>query len=226
MKQDNQIVKVLEWIVDTLSRSLVIIFDGVKNAVDHANPSFFGLVATLLPFVLPLPVAIMTAHSAQRFFEWEPWAANVLGFGLEGLGLLAYVRLVDFVLEHVRSGNKRIGSIIWLYGAVCFTYEVVLIFINVILANQEGMSVDYIIVLTAICLLPALSALLYGAHREAVEKQLAMERNEAKELAEKIRQEKRADRKEARSIQMQAYAADAAGVELESAQGGKFRRKK
>ena len=58
----NIIVSIMDWIVDTLAKTLVSLFDGVKNAVDHANPSLFALVATLLPFALPLPVAFMTAQ--------------------------------------------------------------------------------------------------------------------------------------------------------------------
>jgi hypothetical protein len=63
-QKDNSIVRAFAAFVETLARSLVVLFDGVKNAIDHANPSLFGLVATLLPFALPLPVAFMTAHSA------------------------------------------------------------------------------------------------------------------------------------------------------------------
>lgn len=211
--EKNAIVKMMDWIVDTLAKTLVSLFDGVKSAVDHANPSLFALVATLLPFALPLPVAFMTAHSARVFFGWEPWAANVLGFGLEGLGLLAWVKLVDSVLDYIRSNNQKVTSVVIMYGVVALVYEILLIFINVVLAQQEGADTRYTVVLTCICLLPALSAMLYGHQRQQVEIQLNRERTEAKAEAERLRQERRADRKEAAALKIQ-YAADADRQEL------------
>ncbi len=209
------IVHVLSHVVDVVARLLVVLFDGIKDAVDHANPSLFALVATLLPFVLPLPVAFMTAHSAQHFFGWEAWAANVLGFGLEGLGLLAWVKLVDAVLEQIRAG--RWGWVVSIYGLVAFVYELLLLFINVVLAQRAGASADYTIVLACICVLPALSALLYGHQRSAVERQLAAERAEAKADAEKIRLERRQDRKEAAQLRAQ-YASDTKGSAIKTDQ--------
>jgi len=211
--EKNVIVKMMDLLVDTLAKTLVSLFDGVKDAVDHANPSLFALVATLLPFALPLPVAIMTAHSAETFFSWDPWASNVLGFGLEGLGLLAWVKLVDSVLDHVRSNNQKVANVVFMYGAVAILYEILLLFINVVLARQDGADWRYIVVLTCICLLPALSAMLYGHQRQMVEIQLTRERKEAKEEAERLRQERRQDRKEAAALKMQ-YAADTDQQEL------------
>ena len=194
------VVQAFHWIVDVLARTLVELFDGAKKAIDHSNLSLFALVATALPFVLPLPVAFMSSHSAQKFFGWEPWAANVLGFGLEGLGLLAWVRLVDSILDVVRSTNRRLTVIVVVYGLVALVYEILLIFLNTVLAYRDGADQDYIVVLTCICLLPALSATIYGAHRQATERQLEREKQESRDLAEKIRQEHRQDRKEAMEL--------------------------
>src|SRR6266498_1556093 len=102
-EEKNAVVSIVDNIFMTLAGMLVSLFDGLKHAVDHSNPSLFALVATLLPFALPLPVAIMTSHSAEKFFSWDPWAANVLGFGLEGLGLLVWVKLVDDIIASVQS---------------------------------------------------------------------------------------------------------------------------
>src|SRR5688500_17731979 len=143
--EKNVIVRMMDWLVDTLAKTLVSLFDGIKNAVDHANPSLFALVATLLPFALPLPVAFMTAHSAREFFGWDPWAAHVLGFGLEGLGLLAWVKLVDSVLDQVRSNNQKVTNVVLLYGAVAVVYEILLLFINVVLARQDGADWRYMV---------------------------------------------------------------------------------
>jgi hypothetical protein len=217
----NSIVRVFAAFVDTLARSLVVLFDGLRDAVTHANPSLFGLVATLLPFALPLPVAFMTARSAQQFFEWDTWAANVLGFGLEGLGLLAWVRLVDGIIESDQTDIANSLAFLW---GVALSYEALLILINVVLAWNDGATGTFALVLLLVCLLPALSAAMYGIHRRETQAQLAAEREEEKQLKERIRQERRADRLAAKGLQM-TYAADTAGVEEAArSNGGKFRR--
>jgi hypothetical protein len=114
-----------------------------------------------------------------------------------------------------------------MYGTVALVYELLLLFINVVLAQQEGADWRYIVVLACVCLLPALSAMLYGHQRQTVERQLAAERAEAQAMAEKIRQERRQDRKEAQALKLQ-YAKDAPAARLEDTptQGAKFPRRK
>jgi hypothetical protein len=208
-ENDNFLVKIAAGIIHTFERLLVVFFDGLDNAVNHANPSMFSLDATLLPYVLPLPVAFMTAHSAQAFFGWDMWAAYVLGFGLEGLGLLTWVRLVDVVLESKQSNS------VYVFGSVAAVYEILLVFLNVVLAWTEGADWQYIVVLFCVCLLPALSAILYGSQRQTAIARLENERAEAKAEAERIRQERRQDRKEAAAMKIQ-YAKDAEAVKLKS----------
>ncbi len=206
-EEKNAFVKVVRALVDTLARSLVELFDGVKNAVDHANPSLFALVATLLPFALPLPVAFMTAHSAEKFFHWDAWAANVLGFGLEGLGLLVWVKLVDSIIASVQSDNEKVENYVNFLWGVAIAYEAVLILVNVILTLNEGASLIYGLTLLLICALPALSAAMYGLHKREVIRQLEQERQEAAAQKERERQERRQDRKEAAALKAQ-YASE------------------
>ncbi len=215
--EKNTFVKVMGWLVDTLARSLVTLFDGVKSAVDHANPSLFGLVATLLPFALPLPVAFMTSHSAQHFFSWEPWAANVLGFGLEGLGLLVWVKLVDAIVASVQSANEKIENYVTFLWGVAIAYEALLIVINVILTLKNGAGLIYALALLLICLLPALSAAMYGLHKREVIVQLERERQAVAEQKERERQERRADRKEAQALKLK-YASDTSEAVLRTKQ--------
>ena len=203
----NLIVKVMSYIVDTLARTLVTLFDGVKNAIDHANPSLFSLIAVLLPYAIPLPVALMTAESARHFFGWGVRESYVLGFGLEGLGLLVWVKLADSIVIGVTTANKKIENYISFLWGSAIAYEILLVSINVILALREGVDGVYALTLLLVCLLPALSAVMYGLHKREVNAQLAQERIDAQALAEKMRQEKRQDRKEQQALKMQ-YAAE------------------
>lgn len=243
--EKNVIVSIMDWLVNTLAKTLVSLFDGVKHAVDHSNPSLFALVATLLPFALPLPVAFMTSHSAQKFFHWDPWAANVLGFGLEGLGLLVWVKLVDGIIAQIQSKNEKIENFVGFMWVVAAAYEMLLVVINVILALNDGANILYALALLLVCLLPALSAAMYGLHRREAINQLAIEQRELKEwqernhqeakareerehqealeLAERIRQERRQDALARAELKLK-YASDTEGVELEKPSKKPFRR--
>ncbi len=220
-EKEYRFVKAMAWLVENLSRSLVTLFDGVKSAIDHANPSLFGLVATLLPFALPLPVAFMTSHSAMKFFGWDRWAANVLGFGLEGLGLLVWVKLVDGIIARTQSTNEKVADFVNFLWGVAIAYEAVLILVNVILAWQDGVSLIYGLTLLLICALPALSAAMYGLHRRETIAQLDRERSAKEAQREKERQERREDRKQAAALKMQ-YASDTKQEGL--SEGKKFRK--
>jgi hypothetical protein len=212
-KDKNIIVTAADWIFDTLARVLVSLFDGIRNAVEHATPSLFGLVATALPYALPLPVAFMTAHSAQVFFGWDAWAAWTLGLGLEGLGLLVWVRLAEAILYSVNSANEKVENLVTYLLAVAISYEALLVFINVILAFNEGATIMYALTLLLICLLPALSAVMYGIHKRETMRVLEVRRQEEKDEAERMRQERRQDRKEAQELKLK-YASEVDGDTL------------
>lgn len=227
--EQNPIVRLMNWLVDTLAKTLVSLFDGLKRAVDHSNPSLFALVATLLPLVLPLPVAFMTSHSAQTFFHWDAWAANTLGFGLEGLGFLVWVTLVESII--VKTQNDKVEEYVNFLWAVAIAYEVLLVFINVFLALHDGADLLYAVVLFLICLLPALSAAMYGIHRQrtmvalerekkAITEQTEKERQEALAREEKVRQDRREDAMKRAQMKFQ-YNKDVDSPELNETPAGK-----
>lgn len=209
---NNPIVSGAEWFFGTIAKVLVVLFDGIREAVEHATPSMFALVATLLPYALPLPVAFMTAHSAQTFFEWEPWAAWTLGLGLEGLGLLVWVRLVDAIIGASNitdeKQGKRVEDVVNLLWAVAIAYEIVLVLINVILTAVEGASFWYAATLLLVCSLPALSAFVYGLHRRDTLRTLATRERKTEEQKEKERQERREDRLKSQELKLR-YAVEA-----------------
>lgn len=218
--ENNLIVKVMSYIVDTLARTLVTLFDGLKHAVDHANPSLFALIAVLLPYAIPLPVALMTAESARHFFNWGARESYILGFGLEGLGLLVWVKLADSIVIGVTSANEKIENYVSFLWGAAIAYEILLVSLNVILALKEGAGGVYALTLFLVCLLPALSAVMYGLHKRETNAQLATEQSAAQALAEKIRQEKRQDRKEQQQLKLKL----AADIKQEKLQDKSFRK--
>jgi hypothetical protein len=217
MKEKNFLVKVFDMFIDTVTELFVSLFDGLLRGVDHATPSTFALDATLLPWALPLPIAFMTATSLETYFSWDHWASLTMGLGLEGLGILVWARLANAIVE------KRISNAaLWMLGGVAAVYETILIILNVVLALRHGTDGYYALVLFLVCLLPALSAILYGYHKYDVIGKLAEEKAEATALAEKLRQERREDRKAAQALK---YAKDTEGLKLEDKPVGKNFRK-
>jgi hypothetical protein len=201
-KFSDTVVLLIGTLVRTLERSLVLFFDGLRNAVEHGNPSLFGLIATVLPVLLPAPVAYMTATSLMHFFAWDPWAAAVMGAGIEGLGLIVWVTLVHIIQE-----DRDNSTMLYFFGGAATAYEVILICLNVILAAREGKPGPYLAVLFLVCVLPSLSAITYGYRNHLANERLERERQEQRAEAERLRQEKRADRKEAAALKLQ-YASD------------------
>ncbi len=226
--QDNPLyffVHLFKHVIGVLEGILIATFDGLRDTTTHASPSLYSLVAVVLPYCIPLPVAVMTAASAQKFFGWPAWAAAVLGFGLEGLGLLAWVKLVDAILDTMHSSNQKLTTMVVVYAFTAMAYEGLLLSINVVLAVRDGASTEYATVLALICLLPMLSAVIYGDNKNRSEKTLLAERDEQKQLAERIRQEQREDRKEARAQRLavqqqhQQYAAGTSRPTIELKEG-------
>lgn len=81
------------------------------------------------------------------------------------------------------------------------------------LSLSEGADGLYAFVLFLIVCFPAMSAFYYGFNKRQAEARIAAQEAERKAEAERIRQERRADRKEAQALKMQ-YAKDAEGLKL------------
>jgi hypothetical protein len=231
-RNKNILVKAFDYLIDTITELVVSLFDGLLRMSDRATPSTFAVDASVLPWLLPLPIAFMTAHSLETYFVgyWEHWQALVTGFGLEGLGVLVWSRLADAIVQKNRG---RLAMAV--LAVVAVAYEGIIVGLNVVLAAQHGTQATMVFVLFLICLLPALSATLYGFHKHEVIHKLAIEtaerkareeeeRKAAAELAEKIRQEKRQDARERAELKLK-YAADTEQQELTESKPFRSKRK-
>jgi hypothetical protein len=205
------LVRFVQYVMDVIARAMTAFLDGLNDAVEHSSSPLFGVVATFLPFALPLPIAFMTAASAQKFFNFMPLWASILGVGIEGIGLLVWVWLVESIISEDRTlrDAKRF------LGGMAIAYELVLVFLNVILAWNDGASFLYGIGLLLLCSLPAMSAAMYGFQRRQARISIANKEAERKAEAERLRQERREDRKQAQAMKLQ-YASDAKQEKLNS----------
>lgn len=194
----NTVTALVGTIVRTFERSIVVFWDGLKNATVHGTPSLLGFVAAVSPIVAPLYTAIQTAHSLTAFLQQPVYQAVIGAIALEFIGFELWVFLTEILMTS-KWDNSKIQ--IALAGGVV-VYETILVGVNVILmylANStisNGELLMQTLIMFAWCLLPALAAIGYGwqnAHNKAM---LERERIEQAEQAERIRQERRQDKKE------------------------------
>jgi choline-glycine betaine transporter len=113
---------------------------------------------------------------------------------------------VDGIIASVQSSNEKVENYVTFLWCVAIAYEAVLILVNVILSWNEGASITYGITLLLVCLLPALSAAMYGLHRRETMSQLDRERKAIADQKEKERLERRQDRKEAAELKLKLAA--------------------
>jgi hypothetical protein len=180
MRYTNFLAKMLDWL---------------REVFEHASPSVFSLFAALLPYLSPLPVAVMTAESSETYLGFTPQVAGVFVFVLEGLGLWTTTMLVDSVVDFIRSRNwKNVFNIV-IFLCVVVIYVFILINLNVSLEITSGNSDPiYSRILTLICFLPLISGVMNGYWKLKLEHKTEMAEQRA--LEELHYQQARADKKE------------------------------
>ncbi len=219
------VLAVVGTLVRTVERAVVVFWDGMRAATEHGTPSILGFVAAVLPLIMPAPVALMTAHNLTSFLSWDTWQATLAAVGIEAAGFVLWVTLVETLIE----GGWRGTVMQFFFSGAVLAYELLLVTINGVLAYNAGADGPYVAIFVLIALFPALSAIAYGYRNHGNKQAVERERQEAADLAEKIRQERRQDRKEAAALRAQAqagqvYAKDTEGTELPAKRGKPFRK--
>jgi len=199
----NGIVTIIGTVVRTLERSIVVFWDGLKNATVHGTPSLLGFIAAIAPVLAPIPIATQTAVSLQKYMDWYTFQAVIMAVVIECAGFVLWVFLTEAIMQDGWQGTTTQYT----FAGAVVVYEAILILINVGLAASAGTRGTMAWILFLACLFPALCSIAYGYGNTHNKRQLERERKEAAELAEKIRQERRQDRKEAQALKIQ-YASD------------------
>lgn len=174
-------------------------FDWMGDALERFNPSAFRFLAATLPYLTPIPVAWMTAHSASKFLSFTPQVAFILVFSLEGIGLWFTTMFVDAVVDWVRSRNWKSFVPVVLFSFTVTAYVMILVSLNVTLEEANGtINPALSRVVTLFCFLPLITGVGNGYYKlkleHKTETQKAKEHQE--EIDEKIRKEKREERLE------------------------------
>lgn len=181
------------------SNWLARIFDWLGEALERFNPSAFRFLAAALPYLTPIPVAWLTAHSASDFLHFTPNVSFVFVFALEGIGLWFTTMLVDSIVDWIRSRNLKTIVPVLMFILVVGAYILILINLNVTLEEANG-NVNPALsqVITLMCFLPLITGVGNGYYKlkleSKTESQKAKEHQEM--LDEKIRHERRDERLE------------------------------
>jgi hypothetical protein len=179
------------------SNILARVFDWLSEIIDAANPSINKFLSLALPYITPLPVAILTAKSASQFLGFDQAASVVFVLALEGLGIMVTSLLVESIYKAIN--NNRSWGLVLLFGFVEAVYVVILVSINVTLHTNMETQGTMRMVVTLICFLPPLSGVGSTIYR--------IDLNEKRETLTKDerdyrREQERLDREVQRRIQL------------------------
>lgn len=188
MKGTNILARLLDWL---------------SEVFDVASPSLYKMLSTLVPYLAPVPVALLTAGSSIKYLGMSGWGAGIFVFVLDGLGILATVTLVSVVVDFIRSRNWKTLFMVLLFVAANIFYIQIVVSLNVRLAEALG-NADPIKakVLTLISWLPILAGVMNGyfvlTSRQKTETEKAQERQA--EIDAQIRHEKLDHRLKMRAV--------------------------
>lgn len=155
---------------------LAAVADWFGEVFERLSPAMFRMLSTVLPYITPLPVAWLTAHSASEFLGFTNTISVVFVVMLEGIGLWATTELVDAFVEAVRSKNAKSWGVVAFLAGVVSVYIILLVSLNVTLEKAVGNnSPTYSLILTLICFLPLISGCLNGYRKVKMETKTGIE---------------------------------------------------
>jgi hypothetical protein len=178
---------------------LSAIFDYLGDALERFNPSAFRFLAAVLPYLTPVPVAWLTAHSSATFLDFTPQVSFIFVFALEGIGLWFTTMLVDAVVDFVRSKNFKSIFPVFLLGGTVIAYVYILVVLNVTLEEASGNTSPALSkVITLLCFLPLITGVGNGYYKLKLDykTQTDIDRQRQDEKERQIRQENREERLE------------------------------
>lgn len=151
----------------------------VSITFEKFNPALFRLLATVLPYATPLPVAWYTSRSAQTFLHFTPGISGVFVFGLEGMGILFTSLFVDSVIDWIRSRNVKTFALVAIFGVVVIAYVYLLVNLNVTLEqiNNPDKNSALSQVITLMCFLPLLTGIGNGYYKWKLESKSLQDEN-------------------------------------------------
>lgn len=143
----------------------------ISISFEKLNPALFRLLAAVLPYITPFPVAWLTASNAEKFLDFTPAVAFSFVFGLEGMGLWFTSLFVDAFIDWIRSKNWKTFGLVLMFTFVVGVYVFLLVNLNVTLdaINNENSNTALSRVITLLCFLPLLTGVGNGYYKWKLE---------------------------------------------------------
>jgi len=167
--------------------------DSIRDVFETATPSVFAVLAAILPYLSPFPIAFYTASKAEIYLGFTPVVAGIFVFVLEGLGVWSTTAFVDSIVDFIRSRNGKTVFMVIFLGLVVTAYLVILVNLNVRLEKALGeISEELATIITLICFLPALSGVMNGIwklkleHKTEVQKTKDLEESHYQQHQEEL----------------------------------------
>lgn len=135
-------------------------FDQLTGVLHAAAPSVYTFIETTLPYTTPIPIATISSTSANTFFGLTGFPAFALVYSLEAIGLVTTTKLVDTVIDAIRSRNWKTWVVVVLLVAT------LLVYINILVNMNVNIHTDYTPakakVLRLLSFLPMIAGILNG----------------------------------------------------------------
>lgn len=167
------------------------LFNSLTAVIRAASPAIFSFVETTLPYTTPMPIALITMTSAGVFFGLKGLGAFLFVYSLEGIGLVATSKLVETIVDFIRSRNTKTFIMIVVLAVAVYVYITILVSLNVKI-HTEIKDINFSQALTLICYLPLLAGILNGLGLVKIEYLQTIENTQT--VDEKRHQESREDR--------------------------------
>ena len=164
------------------------LFDGLTDILRSAQPSIFAFVETTLPYTTPAPIALISAASAGAFFNLTGVGAFFFVYSLEGIGLLSTTKLVESIIDFIRSKNAKTAIMIVVLLVLVGVYITILVSLNVNI-HTEFTNPNFAKVLTLICYLPLIAGVLNGLNLAKLDFTNSTAKAKQEELESRLRQE-------------------------------------
>ncbi len=137
-----------------------VFFDWLTDVFRSMSPSVYAFIETTLPYTTPFPIATISAASASTFFGLKGFAAFAFVYSLEGIGLVTTTKLVETIVDFIRSRNSKSALMILVLVITVVVYIRILVSLNVTI--HENFSPAFSQVLTLVCYLPLIAGVLNG----------------------------------------------------------------
>ena len=151
---------------------LALAVNWLGDSVEAFGPSIYRLLAAVLPYSTPIPVAWLTMKSAEFLLQFDPWVSFVFVFGLEGIGIWFTGLFVEALVDYINSKNRKSFAMVLLFGLVVAGYIYILVNLNVVLKNAAGGANPSLSkVVTLLCFLPLMTGVGNGYYKLKLDKQ-------------------------------------------------------